>query len=783
MSRFGSVSNRIHVRAFSKSITKQPPLPSSILSDKYASVLDSCSDALSLKKLHARTLALGLTNHTFLASKLLTCYARLNLLPESRWVFNTIVNANLYLWNSILVGYYRAGQFNQFLRRYVHLKQCGIGLDSAAITFGCKSCIELNNVELGRGIHADAVKFGLSGNGFVGSSFIGFYCGCGDVGDAYKVFDEITDPDVVVYTSIITGFAHIGDFRAYGAFEITSRMQRHGLNPNKVTLVSLLQAASQLETLKEGRSVHGYAIRRGIGGFDEVFETSLMDMYNKCGAAKMAACIFGLMNYKTIGLWNVMITGYLKSQQYLEAYRLFCQVMQEKYVPDLITFSNGILCCAHLSHLREGKSIHGHLIRAGVELDLVATTSLVDLYSKCQKLIPARALFDRMEKRDAIFYDVMMAGYLHNNFANEVMDIFLEMVGEGIKPNLGSILSVLSATSELKSIRKGKCIHGYLYRYGLDMNVEIANQTIYMYSKCGCISCARQIFNKLRYRDLISWTSMMMGYVHHGHADEAILLFRLMQREHIEDDTVALLTLLQALCQLGCLNLVKEVHCHLYRVKVDSEIPLTNCLITTYSKCGKLNMAANIFDHAVIRCPTSWNAMILAYGMHGKCTEALMVFEQMKSENVEPDEVTFTSILTACSHSGMVNEGLQVFKLMVEKFSIIPCEEHYGCIVDLLSRAGLLEEAYNLVKSLPSRFHGSTLASLLAACKLHGYTEMGEDLGRRLLALEPKNSSAFAMVSGLYAEGGKWGEVVRIRETGKGRGLKGTPGYSLIQVD
>ncbi|PRQ55700.1 putative tetratricopeptide-like helical domain-containing protein [Rosa chinensis] len=786
MPRFGSVANRIQIRSFSKSITKHPLVPpssSSIPSDKFAFFVDNCSDAFSLRKLHARILALGLGNHIFLGSKLLNCYAKLELVSESRWVFDAIVNGSLSLWNSILVGYYRTGHFREVVRRYIHLRQWNIGLDSAAITFGCKSCIELSNLELGRGIHADAFKFGLNANGFVGSSLIGLYCGCGDIGDAYKVFDEITDPDVVVYTSIITGYAHIGDFRAYEAFEIAGRMQRQGLHPNRVTLVSLLQAASQLDALKEGRSVHGYAIRRGIGGFDEVFETSLMDMYNKCGAPKMAACIFGKMKKKTIGLWNVMIAGYLKSEQPLEAFRLFCQVMQEKYVPDLITFSNGILSCAHLSYLRQGKSIHGHLIRVGVELDLVATTSLVDLYSKCHKLIQARALFDRMEKKDAILYDVMMAGYLHNYFASEAMDIFLEMVEGGVKLNLGSILSVLSATSELKDIRKGKCIHGYVIRHGFDLNVEIANQTIYMYSKCGHIVCARQIFNKIIYRDLVSWTSMMMGYVHHGHADEAIFLFRLMQREQVEDDTVALLTLLQALCQLGCLNLVKEVHCHLYRVNTDNEISLTNSLITAYSKCGKLNMAANLFDHAVKRCPTSWNAMILAYGMHGKCMEALMVFEQMKSEKVEPDEVTFTSILTACSHSGMVNEGLRVFKSMVEDFSIIPCEEHYGCMVDLLSRAGLLEEAYKLVKSLPSRLRGSTLGTLLAACKLHGNTEMGEDLGRRLLDLEPKNSSAFAMVSSLYAEGGKWGEVVRIRATEKGRGLKRTPGYSLIQVD
>ncbi|KAM1009739.1 hypothetical protein FF1_045136 [Malus domestica] len=724
-SGFGSLPSKTQIRFLCTSILDDPRPQSPFLSENLNSFLDSCSDAFSLRRLHARIFAHGLGNNIFLGCKLLNCYAKFDLLSDSRWVFDRIVNGNLSLWNAILVGYFRAGQFDEVLRRYVDLRRWNIGLDSGAITFAVKSCIELGDLGFGRGIHGDALKSGFSSNGFVGSSLIGLYSRSWFVEDAAEVFDEITERDIVVYTSIITGYAQSGDQRACEAFGFARRMQRQGLHPNRVTLVSLLQAASQLEAVKEGRSVHGYAIRRGIGGLDEVFETSLMDMYNKCGSPRMAACIFGEMDRKTIGSWNVMIAGYLKMEQPLEAFRLFCQVMEENFVPDLITLSNGILSCACLKYLRPGKSIHGYIIRAGIQLDLLAATALVDLYSKSNKLIQSRELFDRMEKKDAISYDVMMTGYLHNNYASKAVDPFVQMVGE---------------------------------------------------------DHARQIFNKVRYRDLVSWTSMMMGYVYHGHADEAVTLFRSMQIELVQHDLVTLITLLQAICQLGSLSFAKEVHCHLYRADMNNDISLTNSLITTYSKCGKLNMAASLFEHAVERCLTSWNTMILAYGMHGKCKEALTLFEQMKSEKVVPDEVTFTSVLTACSHSGMVNEGLRVFKSMVEEYSIIPREEHYGCMVDLLSRAGLLEEAYNLIKSMPSDLTASPLKTLLAACKVHGNTEMGEVLGRRLVDLDPENSSAIALVSNLYAEGGKWNEVAVIRNTAKQRGLKRTPGYSLIQA-
>ncbi|TXG46328.1 hypothetical protein EZV62_028169 [Acer yangbiense] len=278
---------------------------------------------------------------------------------------------------------------------------------------------------------------------------------------------------------------------------------------------------------------------------------------------------------------------------------------------------------------------------------------------------------------------------------------------------------------------------------------------------------------------------MMKGYVYHGNADEAVILFHMMKREKLEHDSVALISLLQAFSQLGCLSLAKEVHSHLYRVNMERETPVINSLITIYAKCGMLDMARNLFEHMTYRCLTSWNSIIAAYGMHGHGIDALKLFERMKKVNVEPDEITFTSILTACSHSGMVEEGLRVYRSMTEEYSIVTREEHYNCMIDLFSRAGRLEEAYDLVKCVPSRQSASALVALLAACRVHGNMEMGEEIGRLILNLEPESPSAYALVSNLFAEGGKWDEVARIRAMVTNRGLKmtaGSDGFVLSQV-
>ncbi|CAK9149148.1 unnamed protein product [Ilex paraguariensis] len=673
------------------------------------------------------------------------------------------------------------GQSDELLRLYSYVRHQTVGIRSSAILFGLKSCIELGDLEFGRGIHTDALKFGLNISKFVGSSLIGLYSRCGDIEEAAKAFDEIIEKDIVAYTSLITGYAQVGDHRAYEAFRVAYHMQKEEIDPNRVTLVSLLQAASELGALEEGQSIHGYAIRRGIGCSDEVFETSLMDMYNKCGPPNMAATFFARMGSRTVGSWNALISRHLQLGQPLEALHLFFQMVQRNYELDLITLANGLLSCADLENLLVGKIIHAYIVRTGAQLDIVATTALIDMYLKCNHLILAREIFDRIEEKDVISFNVMIAGYLQNGFACQAIEVFYEMVGIGIRLNPVTIMSILSALSDLKDVRQGKCIHGYVFRRGFGSNTEIANQIIYMYTKCGFVQCASRIFKNIKRKDLVSWTSMMMGYLHQGHADEAVTLFRLMQRENLSPDSVTLICLLQAFAQLGFLNLAKEVHCLVQRVSLDIGIPVINSLITAYSKCGKLDMSRVLFEHMAGRCLVSWNTMIAAYGMHGRCVQALKLFDQMKKENVVPDDLTFRSVLAACSHSGLVEEGLHIFRSMKEEYSMIPSEEHYGCMIDLLSRAGRLEEAYDLLRCLPPRQSASALGALLAACRVHGNSEMGETVGRWLLDLEPQNPSTYGLVSNIYAGGEKWKEAAQVRALAKERSLKRTPGYSLIE--
>ncbi|KAL3534298.1 hypothetical protein ACH5RR_002759 [Cinchona calisaya] len=253
---------------------------------------------------------------------------------------------------------------------------------------------------------------------------------------------------------LFSAYPQVGDCCAGEAFRVAQDMQREELEPNRVTLVGLFQAASN-----QGKSILGYAIRRGISWINEVFETSLMDMHMKCGLTDKVVVNFSKMSRKTVGSWNALITGHLQLGQLLRALELFIQMVQENYVSDLITLANGLLSCGCTRHLAGGKSIHGYFLSNGVQLGLVATTVLIDMYSKCNCLIQAKEVSDKIESKEIVSFNVMISGYIENGFSSKAVELFREMVRRGLKPNISTILNVLIAFSFLKDARQGKCMH------------------------------------------------------------------------------------------------------------------------------------------------------------------------------------------------------------------------------------------------------------------------------------------------------------------------------------
>uniref|UniRef100_A0A0D9V0T1 Pentacotripeptide-repeat region of PRORP domain-containing protein n=1 Tax=Leersia perrieri TaxID=77586 RepID=A0A0D9V0T1_9ORYZ len=749
--------------------------------DKFAPLLQGCADVRLLKKIHGRVFTHGLCRDVILGSKILSCYAYLGALPESRLVFQKIVRNDLSLWNSAMVDYFRAGYPEEVIILYNRLKLHQIGFDGKTITFVLKSCTELNNLYLGKGIHVDSLKLGLSGDKFVGSSLIGLYSKLGRVHDSHRVFEEIIDKDIVAYTSMITGYSEIVDSIAWNAFEIATDMLQNNLEVNRVTLVSLLQIAGNLGALKEGKSLHCYSIRRAIGALDDILETSIVNLYTRCGDYQSAAAV--LQNSKgTAASWNAMLSGLVRAGQSFNAIQYLSVMLHEhKVTPDLVTFANVLSACAELCYFGYAASIHAYFIRRFIPLDIVLSTALIEVYSKCKRLMRSRHLFDQLIIKDAVSYNAMMYGYLQNGMANEATSLLNYMMAEGIAPDCATVLSLIAAFADQRDLVRGRWIHGFAIRHGFCSNVDVENQILYMYSVCGKIAAARAIFDLLEKKNLVSWTAMMKGCLSNGHGEEVVQLFHVMQKYGERPDSVSLITAVQAVSDLGHLNGLKQIHCFVYHSLLEKDKITANSLISAYAKCGKLDMSVRLFFSLEYRNLDTWNAMINAYAMHGFYINVLEMFKQMEEENIQPDELTFSNVLTACSHAGLVMDGWRIFNSMTSVYSVVPQEEHYGCMVDLLGRAGHLEDGYRFIKLSTLKDKSSIFCALLSACRTHGNTRLAHAISKELLEHGPQNPGIYALISEVYAQEGKWSEFANTRARVNLSGLRKHPGSSLIE--
>lgn len=742
----------------------------------FAISLQTCKDIRFLQKLHASIFTHGLGDSLYYGSKILSCYAEFGRLYESRLVFAKISNMNISLWNSAIVGYHRAGQFAEVLWLYQNLKFKGIGIDSSSATFSLKASTELGSLEIGQAIHVDTLKIGLNYDKFVGSSLVGLYSKFELIEAGLQAFYEIFDKDVVAYTSMITGCSSFPEFYGQLAFRIAFDMHAEGLSANRVTLVSLFDVAGQLQALSKGQSLHCYAMRRGIDLSDEALQTGIVDMYARCGASHLAASMLRKMERTYIASWNAMISGLVQWGKGAEALTYFLNMEKEaKILPDSITLSNIMVACADIGCSYLVKDIHGYLIRKDISLDLVVMTSLVDLYSECGEIVYARKLFDQILVRDTMLYNVIISGYLRNGEVGEAIRILRSMLEEGIAANSATMISFLSAFSDLKDNTLGKWIHGFILRYDLNSKFDLCNQILHMYAKWGCIDTARNIFGSMKMKDLVSWTILMISYVDFGLVDEALLLYQLMLQEGEKADSIILITLVKAYTELGHLAKVKEIQSYIYRNLLMKDSATMNSVIIAYAKCGRLDIAETIFSSIRKETLSPWNTMIAAYGIHGNAEEVLKMFHEMQRKNISPDAMTFTSVLSACSHCGLVEEGLHIFKVMNAEHHVSLSDEHYNCMVDLLGRAGQLDQAYDLVKHSPLKDKTSALCALLGACKIHKNMELGEFIGERLLELDPHNPGIYSLVSNMYSETCMWTKATTLRNKARVKGLRKTP--------
>ncbi|XP_054786147.1 pentatricopeptide repeat-containing protein At3g16610-like isoform X2 [Prosopis cineraria] len=554
------------------------------------------------------------------------------------------------------------------------------------------------------------------------------------------------------------------------------------VRPSKFTFPFVIKACSGLQAMEIGREIHEHAEKLGLES-DIYISTALVDLYAKCGDLDEAQRLFNSMSHRDIVAWNAIIAGFSLHGLYDEMIQIVVQMQQAGIIPNSSTIVAVLPTVGQANALRQGKAIHGYSVRKIFSNDVVVSTGLLDMYSKCRHISYARNIFDMISEKNEICWSAMIGGYATCDSMKEALVLYDEMVFKNkMNPTPVTLASILRACANLTELVKGKHLHCYTTKSGLDLDATVGNSLISMYAKCGILDDAIRFFNEMISKDKVSYSAIISGCVQNGSTEKALLIFRQMQLSGIDPDVVTMVGLLPACSHLAALQ--HGTCCHGYSVVCGftAYISICNAIIDMYSKCGNIYISREVFDRMPRQDIVSWNTMIIGYGIHGLGTEALSLFHEFQASGLKPDDVTLLAVLSACGHSGLVMEGKYWFNAMTQDLDMKPRLAHYICMVDLLARAGHLDEAYTFIQRMPFEPDVRVWGALLAACRIHKNIEMGEEVSEKIQLLGPESTGNFVLMSNIYSSVGRWDDAARLRIIQRDQGYKKSPGCSWIEV-
>ncbi|CAM6113445.1 unnamed protein product [Calypogeia fissa] len=675
----------------------------------------------------------------------------------------------------------RAGTTSEALAVLKNRLRRGLTVDSYMYVDVLKRCSKQKDLLAAKQVHEFTIQSGMDKQLFVATSLLNVYLKCGEFLDARQVFDELEKKDVVTWNAMIAGCAKSKQAGGHEAYRLFLQMREEGFEPNATTYLCILNAAASAGALEWVKEVHGHARQSGLES-DLRVGSALVHMYAKTGRIDDARIVFDKLKKRDVVTWNTMIGALAEHGCGLDAYRLFLNMKQEGFEPDAITYMNILNPSASAGALEWVKEVHRHATKAGLESDVRVGNVLVHMYAKSGSIDDARLVFDRMEKRDIITWTGIIGGLAEHGYGHEAFRLFLQMREEGFEPDGRTYVSILNPSASVGALGWVKEVHGYATKAGLQSDVRVTNALIHMYAKSGSIDDARLVFGKMEKRDVYTWTVMVGALAEHGCGHEAYRLYLNMRQEGFEPDAIIYMSILNPSASAGALEWVKEVHGHACKAGLESDVRVASALVHMYAKCGSIDEARLVFDRMEKRDVYTWNIMIGGLGEHGCGHEAVKIFRKMNADGVKPDGASFATVLSACCHAGLLDEGRRLF-LSMQDFGVDPSIVHYTCMVDLIGRAGHLEEAQRFISDMPVEPNRITWGALLGACRTYGNVELGELAANELLKLEPNDASAYVLLSNIYAAAGKWEKVSAVRIMMQKRGVQKDPGRSWIEVD
>ncbi|KAJ9700207.1 hypothetical protein PVL29_005838 [Vitis rotundifolia] len=567
----------------------------------------------------------------------------------------------------------------------------------------------------------------------------------------------------------------------------------------ELTLVSALKSCSSLLALSQGQQIHSLVFKSGL--LSNIFvKNSLISFYVKCGLISNARSLFDTCSVLDPVSCNIMLSGYVKSGSldnarhlfekmpikgcvsyttmvmglaqnncWLEAIGVFKDMRFAGVIPNEVTLASVISAYSHVGGILNCRMLHALAFKLGLEALNIVATNLVHMYCVCSRLVDlARDLFERIPAKDVVSWGTIIDGYVQIERLGEALKMYRSMLRTGLGPNEVMIVDLISACGRSMAVSEGQQFHGIIVRTGFDCYDFIQATIIHFYAACGEINLAFLQFELGSKDHVSSWNALISGFVRNGMIEQARQLFD----EMPERDVFSWSSMISG----------RWAHEYILSNSIPLNDNLNAALIDMYAKCGSITTALQLFYEIQDRVSSvsPWNAIICGLAMHGHANLSLKLFSQLQRVRIKPNSITFIGVLSACCHAGLVEAGEKYFKGMKNLYNIEPNIKHYGCMIDLLGRAGRLKEADEMIRKMPMKADVVIWGTLLAACRTHGNLEIGERAAKNLAKLDTSHGAGRVLLSNIYADAGRWDDAFLVRRAMQSQRMKKSPGCSGV---
>lgn len=701
-------------------------------------------------------------------------------------MFDKLPVRDVVSWTALINGYAEHRQGDGALKCLERMQIEGVTPDAVTFVSSLKACGSMRATESLLQMHAEMIRYGFDKNTFIENTLVDGYAKCGFLTEARQVLEHLSSRETLSWSALMDGLLEHG--LAEEALMCLEEMEKEGLSPNEVTYLCSLKACASMEAVNKGQEVHANIVKQGYSR-DSFVGNSLVDMYSKCGLLQDAQMLLTELVDRDVVSWTTLISGFTEYGLGDKALKFLMDMDLEGIFPNAATYICCLRVCSSARTIDKGRAFHMEVVKAGFDEDCSLTNSLIDMYSKCGSLEEAHMVFNHLSKPDVISWTALISGNTEHGFAQEALRYFDHMQQDGVSPTSATFLCSIKACAGIRTIQRGHFLHTQLARLGLEEDASIGIALVDMYSKCGLFEEAYELLNLLPIVDAIPWTALISGYAERGHikealeclkemqevgvfsdvvswnvvisgvshqgeSREALMLYAQMQEQGILPDCSTLISILEAYGDTASIENGRRVHAQSQGLSRNrsSDIAMSTALIDMYSKCGSMKDAQHVFDEAIRTDCFNWTAIITAYARQGNSERVFSLFERMRKEAIYPDDVTFLSILSACRHSGFVEKGHMFFKAMVSDHGMFPTIKHHNCMVDLLCRAGQLNEAASMLKTMDDQPDSGTWSAMLSACHSWGNMELGRQTFQCVAGFDVENNaSAFVLMSNIVA--------------------------------